>query len=274
MELSGIQELYNHFLGMDPFWKFIIAIISGLTVFLYKAFLSMFSEEEKQYIPLEIKAGEYMGKIYAGISIYEKSNKDRSDEEKLIEKFGDCFYYLPWELKKKVELYYDNRSEYTLLTIKNKIKEYAESLKNYSEKPLGLDLVFSFLGKILKPIFPLVVGCIIFISSIINYYSFSTASSFWEKADVMFSWGVFVLAIMFFVSVLNVIIGKRWRKGLGIKIWLSIGGIILIPFIFTALHNELIPFASIVQIPLLIILFLHKNNEATHDGEKVLKPNF
>ncbi|WP_261305934.1 hypothetical protein [Paenibacillus andongensis] len=95
------ELIYNQFSELDPASKLFFTLFFGLVIFLYKTFFSMFSEEDKQFQPLKFKTGELLGKLESAIIIYENSQKDRSAKDKLIEKFGECYVYFSWELKKK-----------------------------------------------------------------------------------------------------------------------------------------------------------------------------
>ena len=80
LNLNDISKLYYDFTNLDVSYKFIFTLFAGLIVFLYKAFSTMYSEDEKQYLLLEVKSGELLGKLKAAIAIYQKSDRARADQ--------------------------------------------------------------------------------------------------------------------------------------------------------------------------------------------------
>ncbi|NEW06874.1 hypothetical protein GK047_12750 [Paenibacillus sp. SYP-B3998] len=256
-----LHEVYNQIINLDPVVKFIVTFIIALSAFLYKTFLNLYSEDDKQIQPLKIKEGELLGKLEAFISIYEKGAKDLTAQDKLIERFGECYCYLPWEHKQKVRLFYENRSDSALATLKKLISSRSDSISTFGEKTLLIDQISSFITKICRPLTPLVTVFIMLALLGGNYSAFLKANTFWGKLDVMVSWVTIVLSLMFFLTTINILIENKWKRGLGFKPWAYITIIILCPFTAYLIQPKLIAFTVIIQILFLITLFKTKNKQ-------------
>jgi len=250
----NLDELYDQLISLDPVTKIFFTFFFGLVIFLYKTFLNMYSEDNKQSQFIKIKEGELLGKAEASIAIYESGPKDMAAQDKLIEVFGECYCYLSGGHKQKVREFYENRSDVTLATLKTLFSAKIDSISSFTEKPMALDQVYTFIAKVFKPLLPLISIMIMLFFLGINYSTFTQASTFWGKLEVMVSWMAVILSLIFLLSVLN-----KWPRDLGFKPWAHIIVIIVCPFIVYVIQPQWIAFTAIVQFISLTVLHRTKN---------------
>ncbi|MCD1257642.1 hypothetical protein B5M42_002160 [Paenibacillus athensensis] len=255
-----LHEVYIQIINLDPATKFIITFLIGLGAFLYKTFLNLYSENDKQTQPIKIKEGELLAKLEAAIAIYEKGTKDLIAQDKLVEKLGECYCYLSTEHKQKVRLFYENRSDSTLATLRKLTCDRVDQISTFGEKPLLIDQISSYIKKICRPLAPLISISILLILIAVNYSTYLQENSFWGKLNVTASWTSGMLSLVLSLSMINILIENRWIRGLGFKPWAYITIIILCPLIAYLIQPQLTAFAAIVQIGFMITLSKSRNS--------------
>jgi hypothetical protein len=126
----------------------------------------MFSDERKESEIINKNAGESIARLDAAIAIFKGSDKGLSAQDKLIEKMGECYLFLSYETRMKIRLYYANRSESTLMTLDQVITKTLSSYLTIGDRQLVLEQLFSYFGRIIKPLVPLFLSVIIIITAI------------------------------------------------------------------------------------------------------------
>ncbi|MEK8130309.1 hypothetical protein WMW72_20600 [Paenibacillus filicis] len=252
--LNQLYEIYDSFTKLDGTSKFYVTLCIGLFAFLYKTFLGMYSDDDKQIQPIRIKTGEMLGKIEAAIIVYQMGDKSQSALDKLIEKLGEGYCYLSWEVKQKLRLYYVNRSDAALNTLKRVIASELDSYPTFGGKPLLIDQIFALIAKVIRPFFPMIsiVLIVLLFGAFISEFSEIDFTSY--KINIVAKYFALLLSGLIFLSIFNILIEGKIRRSLGIKPWAYTFGIIVVPFIFLAIKPSLISLAIFLQFYLVKLL--------------------
>ncbi|MNM93984.1 hypothetical protein D3C81_1063730 [compost metagenome] len=255
-------ELYNEFIKFDVASKFYISLFVALVLFLYKTFLNMYYEHEKQSQSHKIKAGEVIAKLDAQLIIYLGSDKARADQDKLIEKLGEGYLYLNHKIRKKIRLYYANRSEAALLTLSKVISETIDSYGPPNEEKLIIEQIMSFVARLLKPLAPLIAVIITLLIAIIHYSQFVELDSVWDKITLTMKYGSFIFSIMITLGILNIIVESyKDLRNPGFRFWLLLFGVVVSPILILLLDQKLLYMSFFIQVILSLIIVLTISSE-------------
>jgi hypothetical protein len=257
-DIVGFIDLYNDFIKLDPAYKFYCTLVFGGVVFLYKTFYSICFEEDKQLLTMKIKAAEVIAKLEAAIALYEKSEKDKGSEDKLIEKMGECWPYLEWEVKQKIRLYYSNRSESTLMTLKKIISSHLDTFGTPGKQGQLLDQMFAYISKMYKPIFPLIGTIILLFFAFTGFLSFTQSDTIWGKIEVFGKYCAILFSVLIAFTYIEVIFQRGTKRRNKLKITIYSLAIILTPFLFLIIYSDLIVGAFLIQIIVTIIFVKSK----------------
>lgn len=242
--------------------KFYISLFVALVLFLYKTFLNMYYEHEKQSQSHKVKAGEVIAKLDAQLTIYMGSDKERADQDKLIEKLGDCYLYLNYKTKMKVRLFYTNRSEASVITLKKVISEKIDSYESPNEEKLIIEQIMSFVARLLKPLAPLIAVIFTLLIAIIHYSQFVELDSVWDKITLTMKYESFIFSIMITLGILNIIVESyKDLRNPGFRFWLLLFGAVVSPTIMLLLDQKFWYVPFFIQIILSIILVKTKSSE-------------
>lgn len=253
-------NLYNYYLKLDPISKFYVTISIGLCVFLYKTFLSMHAEELKQKESINHKNAEILSRFYASIVIYIGGTKDQSEQDKLIEKMGECYPYLNYKTKKKIEMFYTNRSIYTLQSLKEVVKHTLNKHETIGENQLEFEKLFSLLNRLLKPILPLVFLIIVIIIATTNFIQVTEAENKWEKFAIVSDYMSIITSLTIGIGLINLIF-QKWKelRNPGLLFWIGTIIIIISPYVILFIQAEYLHYTFAFQILCSIILFVAGN---------------
>ncbi|WP_261305935.1 hypothetical protein [Paenibacillus andongensis] len=166
--------------------------------------------------------------------------------------------------KKKVRMFYENQSDQTLSTIKKFVILEVDSFPTFGEQIMLLDRIFALMGKLFKPILPLVSLIVLLFGIGSNYLAFSQAEDYWSKLEVMTRYACITISILFLLTILNIFFENKWKRGVGILSWLFIVGIIFCPCIFYIISNKFIAYSFILQVVFFVALFRIKNNPSSN----------
>ncbi|MEK4512827.1 hypothetical protein [Paenibacillus sp. FSL K6-2524] len=256
----NLTEIYNEFINFDAASKFYITLITGLIIFLYRTFLNMYSESEKQTKDDKNKAGEAIAKLDAYLSIYVKSNREKVDQDKLIEKMGESYLYLNYKIRKKIRLYYNNRSEACIITLRKVIAETIDAYGTPNEEKLMIEQIMSYVGKLIKPIAPIITILVMLIIAIFHYSQFITLQSTWDKIVLTLNFLAIIFPIMIVMGILSHLIENfKDFHNPGFSFWIIIIGAIICPIIMITINNNYLYISAFIQFFLFVFLLIRKS---------------
>ncbi len=260
MQMIDIQAMYEQFNTLSASTKFMIAGVATFFVFMYKTFATMYAENDKNMQSTSTQKLEILFKLQAALSIYSKSSKHVTDQNELIYVLADTMMYLDFRLRKKVELFYENRSDHTLQLIEKQIRDELNNSHTVLGKKLSTERFFQFASNMVRPVFPVFISLIfIAISLFIVIHSMLTGDIY-KQLEIVAGYFSVLIALFMFVVLTDLLINDfknvRFR-------WIPLTGSLLMiaaPFL---LISPFIPVFTIITVQIIIfigMLFLQKNN--------------
>lgn len=251
MQMIDIQAVYEQFNALSASVKFLIAGVATFFVFMYKTFATMYAENDKNQQGIANQKLETLFKLQAALSIYQKSSKQIADQNELIYTLADTMMYLDFKLRKKVELFYENRSDHTLQIIEKQIVDELNSSHTFSSKTLSTERFFQFTSNMIRPLFPIFASLVfIAISLFIVIHSMLTGNIY---AQVEIVAGYFSALIALFMLVLLIDLVINDFKNIHFR-WIPLIGSILIIVLPLLLMNPLIPVFAILSTQVIVFI--------------------
>lgn len=185
------------------------------------------------------------------------STQEQAEQEKLIEKIGECYPYLDYRTKMKIEMYYANRSIYTLNSLKGIIKQILNKYETIGENQLEFEKLFSIFYRLLKPVLPLIFILIVIIVGVSNFIIFHDAKSNWEKYCIVSDYASILFSLTILISLINLVL-QKWSefRNPGLRFWIGTFVVIVCPYVILLIDSNYLYLAFVIQILCIIILLV------------------
>lgn len=260
MQMLNIQAIYEQFDAMSASTKFMIAGVATFFVFMYKTFATMYAENDKNAQAISNQKSETLFKMQAALSIYNKSSKQLTDQNELIYTLADTMMYLDFKLRKKVELFYENRSDRTLQIIEKQIIEELNSSHTFSGRTLSTERFFQFASNMVRPLFPVFASLIFIAVSLFIVIHSMLTGNIYAQLEIVVGYFSALIAVFMLALLIDLVINDF--KSVHFR-WIPLTGSILMIALPSLLMNPLIPALAIVSTQILIfgcMIFLQKTN--------------
>lgn len=260
MQMIDIQAVYEQFNALSASIKFLIAGVATFFVFMYKTFATMYAENDKNAKTISNQKVEILFKLQAGLSIYQKSSKQIADQNELIYTLADTMMYLDFKLRKKVELFYENRSDHTLQIIEKQIVDELNSSHTFSSKTLSIERFFQFTSNMIRPLFPVFASLVFIAISIFIVIHSMLTGNIYAQLEIVAGYFSVLNALFIFILLINVVIEDF--KSVHFR-WIPLIGSIIIIVLPLLLMNPLIPVFAILFTQIIIFIGMIFANKIT-----------
>lgn len=260
MQMIDIQAVYEQFNALSASIKFLIAGVATFFVFMYKTFATMYAENDKNAKTISNQKVEILFKLQAGLSIYQKSSKQIADQNELIYTLADTMIYLDFKLRKKVELFYENRSDHTLQLIEKQITYELNNSHMILRKKLPTERFFLFTSNMVRPLFPVLISLIFIAVSFFIVINSMLTGDIYKQLEIVAGYFSILIALFMFVVLVDLMINDF--KNVQFR-WIPVTGSLLMIAVPFTLINSFISGLTIISIQIFIfvcMIFLQRNN--------------
>ncbi len=257
---EAFQEVYISFSSWSSTSKFYFSLFVALVFFLYKTFLTMYTENEKAKQATDLKASEQMSKLMAQMAVYFGGVKDHAAQDRIITSLGEAYPYLNHRVRSKIQMYYANRSDAALRTLQKSVNEAVESLITSNGKQTGIDKILWFNSRIIRPFFPIVVLIawgIFAVLSLEKYFSLHAGGEQFFFIMTLISGGLSILFATAFLDLLVLDFKTMRRKSL--TFWIGMLLFVTAPILTILISGSLSLASLLLQIVAFVIMFLRKS---------------
>lgn len=256
---EAFQEVYISFSSWSSTGKFYFSLFVALVFFLYKTFLTMYTENEKAKQATDLKASEQMSKLMAQMAVYFGGAKDGAAQDRIITSLGEAYPYFNYRMRSKIQMYYANRSDAALRTLQKLVNERAEFIINSNEKQTGIEKMLAFNSRIIRPFFPILILIVLLIFAILSqekYFSLRTGS---EQAFFLIALISGAISIIFATAFLDLLIAdfKNMRRK-SLVFWIGTVSLIFAPLLTILVSGSLSLASLLLQVVAFLIMLLKK----------------
>ncbi|WCT57948.1 hypothetical protein PQ456_10665 [Paenibacillus kyungheensis] len=260
MQMIDIQAVYEQFNTLSASIKFLIAGVATFFVFMYKTFATMYAENDKNVQSTSTQKLEILFKLQAALSIYSKSTKQIADQNELIYILANTMMYLDFRLRKKIELFYENRSDHTLQLIEKQITYELNNSHMILRKKLPTERFFLFTSNMVRPLFPVLISLIFIAVSFFIVINSMLTGDIYKQLEIVAGYFSVLNALFIFILLINVVIEDF--KSVHFR-WIPLIGSIIIIVLPLLLMNPLIPVFAILFTQIIIFIGMIFANKIT-----------